>query len=353
MLRLLYRLNILSLYNFIMKKYRKYWIYLWLLLTISLTVIVINYLNETVIPQIIRDVNSGVIGAILTTIITLLLLSNQTESQENLTKSSVVYEEKLKIFNSFLDTLGDCLEDGKLTAQETSKIIHSFSVLRIHISSKNSEILEKAIASIDNSFFFFDENNVPNLTRLIELYNKITNVFREELYGTNAEGQLVPFDFSNLKNVLYRQRLSIIKPNNFDDLLAILRSNPKILTTNKGITTVYDIDEELLSGLTTFYLFMEKLISELSVDINLTFEINTKIINNDKYCGIPWIKLHYKDVYFAHFGLNTTKRLMVAKCIPENKQVASLELFEVNELESYSQQIKREFKQLMSAIDSE
>jgi len=44
--------------------------------------------SKKLIPKIVQDINSGAIGAILTTIITLILLSNQTESQENLTKSS-------------------------------------------------------------------------------------------------------------------------------------------------------------------------------------------------------------------------------------------------------------------------
>ena len=70
-----------------MRKFKKYWFYLLLALSISLTILVINDINDPLIPKIIQDINSGVIGAILTTIITLILLSNQTESQENLTKS--------------------------------------------------------------------------------------------------------------------------------------------------------------------------------------------------------------------------------------------------------------------------
>jgi hypothetical protein len=334
-----------------MEKYKKYWIYLFLMLSISLTILVINNINSSVIPQIIQDINSGVIGAILTTIITLLLLSNQTESQENLTKSSVVYEEKLKIFNSFLETIGNCLEDGKLTAQETSKIIHSFSILRIHISTKNSKLLETAISSIDNSFFFFDENNVPNLNRLIELYNKITNVFREELYGTESKEQLNPFDFSNLKNVLYRQRLSILKPNNFNDLMGVLKSNSRILHTKSGVTIVYQIDDEVIASLKLLYDFIEQIIGEISKEISFTYEINTKFINGEKFCGIPWIKIHYKNKNFAYFGLSETKRLMIGKNIPENKQVASLELFETNDLEIYRNQIFQEFKKIVSELD--
>ena len=335
-----------------LKRYKKYWFYLSLALSVSLTILVINDINDKAIPTIIQDINSGVIGAILTTIITLILLSNQTESQENLTKSSVVYEEKLKIFNSFLDTIGSCIEDGKLSSQETTKIIHSFSVLRIHISSENSQALEKAIASIDNSFFFFDENSIPNLDRLIVLYTDMANVFRQELYGFEASNKLNTFDFTNLKNVLYRKRMSIIKPSNFNELLIELKSNSNILhTSNKsGLTIVYDINDELINSLIELNHFMEKLINELSDEILLTYEINRLKINDISYSGIPWIKLNFRNTYFAFYGLTETKRLWIGKVLPEMKQVAAFEVFETDKLVRYKQQIINEFQSIILDI---
>lgn len=338
-----------------MRKYNKYWFYLLLCLSISLTIIVINNINiYPQIPQIVRDINSGVIGAILTTIITLILLANQTESQENLTKASVVYEEKLKIFNGFLETIGNSLGDGKLTAEETSKIIHSFSILRIHLSRENSIKLEKAISSIDNSFFYYDENSLPNLTRLIGLYTELTNIFRQELYGDKATGHLNIFDFENLKTVLYRKRLSIVKPDSFSELINELKSNSKVLHTGSktGITIVFDINEELIASLKALNNFMENIISEVSNEISITYEINKIIINNESFSGIPWIKLHYKNTYFAFFGITETKRLWIGKNIPEMKQVAALELFESDKLDKYKQQITNEFKILITEIEA-
>jgi hypothetical protein len=338
-----------------MKKFKKYWFFLLLSLSISLTILVINDINDPLIPQIIQDINSGVIGAILTTIITLILLSNQNESQENLTKNSVVYEEKLKLFNVFLDTLGQCLEDGKLTAVETTKIIHSFSVLRIHISIKNAIKIENAIASIDNSFFYFDENSVPNLTKLIELYTEITTVFREELYGENAHEKLMVFDFENLKKVLYRKRISVVKPSTFDGLLIELQNHSKILHTgNKtGITIVYDINTELVDSLKSLHVFMTNVVSEISSnDIDFSFEINTQIINDERYCGIPWVKLFYKDIYFAFYGISEAKKLMVGRMLPEQKQVASLEIFEIDNIDKFKLQIIEEYKKTIKSIET-
>jgi hypothetical protein len=335
-----------------MKRFKKYWFYLLLVLSISLTILVINDINDHLIPQIVQDINSGVIGSILTTIITLILLSNQNESQENLTKNSVVYEEKLKIFNVFLDTLGQCLEDGKLTAGETTKIIHSFSVLRIHISIKNAIKIEKAISSIDNSFFYYDENCVPNLSRLIQLYTEITNVFREELYAENSDERLTVFDFENLKRVLYRKRLSVIKPATFEGLMIELQNHSKILhdSSKSGITIVYDINTELIDSLKALNSFMINILVDVSNEIEFSFEINSLTINNEKYCGIPWIKLYYKDTYFAFYGLSETKKLMIGR-MPV-KQVASLEIFQIDSLDKYKSQIIEAYKKIIKSIET-
>ena len=336
-----------------MKKFKKYWFYLLLALSISLTILVINDLNDPFIPQILQDINSGVIGAILTTIITLILLSNQTESQENLTKVSVVYEEKLKIFNNFLETLVQCLEDGNLSVSETTKIIHNFSILRIHISSENASKIENSLTSIDNTFFHYDENGIPNLTKLIDIYTAITNVFREELYGDKATGTLASFEFDNLKRVLYRNRESFLFPNTFSELLEQLSSHSKILHTSDklGITIVYDIDAELIDALRKLDLFLQDIVLEVSKEIEFTFQVTTKLINNEKYFGIPWIKLHYKDKYFAFYGITETKRLMIGRMIPEKKQVASLEVYEVDNIWKLKSQITNQFVQILNSID--
>jgi hypothetical protein len=337
-----------------MRKFKKYWYYLLIALSISLTILVINDINDPGIPIIIQDINSGVIGAILTTIITLILLSNQTESQENLTKTSVVYEEKLKIFNSFLETLIKCLEDGILTASETTKIIHSFSILRIHISTENAIKIENALSSIDNSFFHYDENSIPNLSKLIELYTEITNVFREELYDEKVK--LATFNFENLKKVLYRPRLSVKKPKTFSELLDELNGHSKILhrNTKTGITIVYDIDTDLIEALKKLHVILQDVISSVSKEIEYTFEINNQTINNERYCSIPWIKLHYKDIYFGYYGVSENKILYIGQMIPEKKQVASLEIFEIDNIDNIDKlklQIPAEFNKILKIID--
>ena len=56
------------------KRFGLLWSYLLVLSVISLTIFVINGMDDSHLPKVINDINSGVVGAILTTIITLLLL---------------------------------------------------------------------------------------------------------------------------------------------------------------------------------------------------------------------------------------------------------------------------------------
>lgn len=342
-----------------MKKYKSYWFYLLLMLSISLTIIIINNINETgehgipAIPTIIKDINSGVIGAILTTIITLILLSNQTESQETLTKSSVVYEEKLKIFNNFLNTIGICLEDGKFTAQETVQIIHSFSVLRIHISKASSLKIEKALSLIDSSYFFYDENNTPNLNKQVELYTVLTNVFREELYGDKQKVDLPSFEISNLKEVLYKRRSSLKKPNSFKELIDFLQRNNKIIHTvgSTGNTIVFDIDEELIESLKSLHLFMESILNDVSVEITFSYSTSRQLINGEAYSGLPVVKLFYKNLHIVNYSVSERKRLLIARKYPSTSQIASFEIHEIDKLEENRIQIINEIKSIVTEVD--
>ena len=338
-----------------MKKFKKYWFYLLFALCISLTIIIINNLNDTAIPKIVQDINSGVIGAILTTIITLLLLSNQTESQENLTKSSVVYEEKLKIFNNFLETIFRCLEDGKLTSGEIVEIIHSFSMLRIHISPESSQKLEESIMSIDNSFFYVDENNTPNLKRYIKLYTDLTNVFRKELYTDKAHAALNDFNFNNFAEILFLKRTVNIKPLNFNELTALLNDHKKLLYKHpkNENTTVYEIDSNLIDGLTLFHNFIEEIAKSISDEITFSFEIKKHIINKESYVGLPYIKLNYKKHYFAHFGVSEKKRYFIGTKNPNSKQIAALETYEIEYLAKWEAQIKKGIQNIISEINKE
>ena len=354
-----------------MNKYKKYWFYLTLAFIISFTILVINNINDHLIPQVIQDINSGVIGAILTTIITLLLLSNQTESQEKITKNSVVYEEKLKIFKIFLETILQCMEDGKLSIAKTKKLIYSFSILRIHISTDSAIKLEKSIQSIDRSFFYCDENSIPDLFKLSKLYNEVANVLRQELYGDYLGEELAVFDCNNLSKAHYRIRKYTISLSTFDNFINEINKYSKVYHSSKntGLTITYKLTQTTMESLSIFHIFMTGVVHRLETEMDLfksirlgdnpvdknlitySFELKSFMINDDKYCGLPLVKLFFNDVYFAYYGLSEMNKLSIYSMWPVQKLLATEEIFDINLIEKHNVTIFEKLRKVLISIE--
>ena len=63
------------------------------------------------------------------------------------------------------------------------------------------------------------------MSRLIQLYTEIANVFREELYAENADESLRVFEFENIKNILHKNGKayfdSVFEEHQLDGFLSI------------------------------------------------------------------------------------------------------------------------------------
>jgi hypothetical protein len=227
-------------------------------------------------------------------------------------------------------------------------------LLRIHISPESSQKLEETIMSIDNSFFYVDENNTPNLKRYIKLYTDLTNVFRKELYGDKAHVALNVFNFNNFAEILFMKRTVEIKPVSFNELIELLKNHKKLLYRNPKTenTTVYDIDSNLVECLTTFHDFLEKIVQSISDEITFSFEIKKHVINKEIYVGLPYVKLSYQKHYFAHFGISEKKRLFIGTKNPNSKQIAAIETYEIERLSALKTQISNEIKHCIHELNS-
>lgn len=338
-----------------MKKYRSLWFYLLLCLSLSLTILVIDVLNNSIIPKIVQDINSGVIGAILTTIITLILLSNQTDSQEKATKNSEVYKEKLKVFNEFLLIIGKSLEDGKLTASEIKNIIYSFSTLRIHISNENSLKIENALSLIDNEFFYVDENEILNIDKYIEFYTSVINVFRLELYEDDLSVQpLTNFNLSNLKHLTYKIRNYKIPCESFEDFIDKIQTFKQIYY-NRSIDTptiVFTIDEKLIEKLIVTYHQLNNIISKYQKQINFEFILQKYLINNNEYIALPYVRILYSNKLLAVFGISQKRRLhLTDKILTNGIHIFAIDPDDEQEIEQYETSILTFFTKSTELID--
>ncbi len=331
---------------------KKIWRYLLVLLAISLTIVVIQNINghEQDIPKVVQDVNSGVIGAILTTIITLLLLSNQTDLQEMQTKNSVIYEEKLKLFNEFLNVLGKSLEDGKLGPEELKSIIFQYSIVRIHISAEGAKKIENAIRMIDEEFFYIDENYVPKFDRYIQLYTEICNVLRKELYMNDQAEDLAPFMFDNFLRIAYQHRSVKLPINSFEDVLTEFKKTRSIyIDESKGNKIQFELSHENIRNLIDAFKMVELIFNEYTeYNIERRFLLKQYNVNGKIYLGMLNIFYSMGNKQIATLGVSQKNRIYL-KIKLEKERIISFEPETI--VAEYDTTIREDIHSFLSNID--
>ena len=102
---------------------KKLYIGLGILFTISISIFVFNAIYQGSVPKIVEEINNSSIGAILTAIITVLLLSQQSSSEEVKERNVRVFEEKSERFNTFINKLWDIWDDRVVSLEELNELI--------------------------------------------------------------------------------------------------------------------------------------------------------------------------------------------------------------------------------------
>ncbi|MFT3990196.1 MAG: hypothetical protein QM680_02185 [Luteolibacter sp.] len=187
---------------------RKLIVALGLLFSISISIFVFNSIYQGAIPKIVEEINNSSIGAILTAIITVLLLSQQSSSEEIKERNVRVFEEKSSRFNNFIDKLWEIWEDRNVSLEELNELIKLVSkdiVLYANpervdkILSYLLEISEKSIAGNladkDSDAAKIIQTNIFNiineLAKEIGLGGEISHNVRTKL--NTLEDRVVPF----------------------------------------------------------------------------------------------------------------------------------------------------------------
>ena len=123
---------------------------------------------------------AALIGAMITVIITMLLLQGQTESDVAREQTSEVFREKLKIYMDFLKMLCDTLKDKKLTEEESMQLQFQISYIAMHTQSRNIELLSQNVKAIVE--VYTKPGHKPTSEELLPRLFNIVACFREELY---------------------------------------------------------------------------------------------------------------------------------------------------------------------------
>ena len=156
---------------------------------ISFSLLVFGMVYENTLPKIVEEVNNASIGAILGAIVTVLLLSQQTASEELKERNVSVFEKKSQVYNEFMNELWKVWDDRKIDRKEFGHIIRLVSQTIVPITEPKivKEILEKLqlISEIITNPDF--ENLKLKLNSKNETINNIVKSNEEDQDGTRSK----------------------------------------------------------------------------------------------------------------------------------------------------------------------
>ena len=188
---------------------KKLYIGIGILLAFSLSIFVFGTLYQNSLPKIVEEINNSALGAILTAFITVLLLSQQSKSEEVRDRNVKVFEEKSKKYNDFINELWKIWEDRQVSLEEMNnmlkiisrdiimytkpdtvqKILEHMEYIAEQIKANNgvSEKSREATLIIQSNIFSI----INELAGEIGLGGTITNGVRTKL--RTLEDQVVPY----------------------------------------------------------------------------------------------------------------------------------------------------------------
>lgn len=311
-------------------------------LFISITILVMDHLNTIALPKVVQDINSGVIGALLTIIITLVLLNNQSASEESQVKNSLIFEEKLRLFQAFLNTLNDSLIDSKLTSEELKKIIYEFSLIKIHLSGDSIEKIKNTLKKINNEFFFTNEFGVPRFDLYTEFYTKICNIIRKELY--HDKENLADFYLENFETLSHYWNVKKIEISSFSEILEVYRKNQSVVFFENENIFQFQLNPEKILLFEKIYIFFKKVLGARAeqderpvvVDnwyFNYKEEFKLKQFSfvDDKFNGPATVSFLLEGKLFAELGISRTSKIYIK--IPKTPKPVIFTFYETTDLD--------------------
>ena len=118
-------------------------------------------------------------GAIITVIITLLLLQGQTASEETKERNTKVFEERLRIYQEFLHKLCDVVKDMKIEPEEEIELEFQVAYIAMHTGSESISAISDQVREIIVAIKKGESDSNEMLSQLFT----IADAFYKELYG--------------------------------------------------------------------------------------------------------------------------------------------------------------------------
>lgn len=130
---------------------------------------------------------AAILGVVITATITQLLLQGQTQKEGALKRSSKIFEEKLKIYQNFINILYNAVKDGKLTDNEKMELQFQTSLVAMHCNPENIINVSEAVRRVVNSTCPSGESGSVGETDLLKSLFSVVEAFRMDLYESDAQ----------------------------------------------------------------------------------------------------------------------------------------------------------------------
>lgn len=124
---------------------------------------------------------AAILGVVITATITQVLLQGQTQKEGTLKRDSKIFEEKLKIYQTFLNTLYKAVEDNKLTEKEKTELQFQTSLVAMHCDPKHITVISNAVKGVVKSTCPNKGDKTPPTALLDSLFD-VVEAFRQDLY---------------------------------------------------------------------------------------------------------------------------------------------------------------------------
>lgn len=139
-------------------------------------------------PELPVQILASVFGVVLTVLVTYLLLGGQSKSEEDLQKSSKVFEEKLKVYKEFLSVLYEAVKDRNLDEAEKLELQFQTSLVAMHCRSDQVQDVAKGVKNVVQSVCRVkDKANSESSGVVLESLFEVVVAFRKDLYGDSSE----------------------------------------------------------------------------------------------------------------------------------------------------------------------
>lgn len=172
---------------------------------------------------------SALAGAVVTAMITLFLLLGQTANEEKKERNAKVFEERLRIYNDFLQKLCSIVSDMKIDKSEEIELEFQVAQIAMHTSSDSIDTISNQVKEIITGIRNGDKSNGEILQELFlisdtfyyELYgreNKFSNIARTSTIG-NFKFILTPAN--KIEEQEKSQRQAIISAYNREERLTL------------------------------------------------------------------------------------------------------------------------------------